>query len=50
MTDEEKRELKTLVKEGWSYRDIRGTVTCADSTIKKYIRLFSPNRDKDEER
>ena len=40
MTNKEKDELRKLAKEGLSFKEIRGLVDCADSTIKEYIKIF----------
>lgn len=44
MTNEEKRELRQLCKEGDSFSEIKDVVDCADSTIRSYMKLFSPKR------
>lgn len=41
MTNEEKRTLKNLVKEGRSFTQIRKLVYCSDATIKKYIKILT---------
>jgi len=40
MTNMDKRELKELVKEGLSFKEIREIVDCCDSTIRQYIKVF----------
>ena len=40
MTNEEKRELRQMVKDGWSFEDIKGCVSCCEATIKNYIKSF----------
>ncbi len=42
MTNQEKKELRQMCKQGWSFEDIKDCVMCADSTIKSYMKLFSP--------
>jgi len=42
MTNEQKKELRLLAKEGLSFKEIRELVDCADSTIKQYIKVFNP--------
>ena len=44
MTNEEKRELRQLAKEGLSFKEIRELVHCADSTIKQYIKVFQGDK------
>lgn len=41
MTNDEKRELRKLCKEGRSFEYIRSIVDCADSTIRRYMKVFS---------
>lgn len=41
MTNEEKIELRELVKRGLSFDEIRKRVCCTDATIKKYIKALS---------
>lgn len=41
MTNEDKRELRRLAKQGLSFKYIRDCVDCADSTIRQYIKVFS---------
>ena len=45
MNYEEKRELRQLTKEGYSFREIRDIVDCADSTIRNYLKVFRPDQD-----
>ena len=42
MTNAEKRELRQLAKEGYSFEEIREIVDCCDATIKNYLKIFSP--------
>lgn len=44
MTNYEKRELRQLAKEGYSFSEIRSFVSCADATIKNYIKVFNPKK------
>ena len=44
MTNDEKRELKAMAKEGLSFRKIRPIVDCADSTIIRYIKVFGKKK------
>jgi hypothetical protein len=41
MTKDDKRNLRDLCKAGNSFNSIRSSVSCADSTIKKYMKTFS---------
>jgi len=47
MTNQDKRELRCLCKQGYSFKEIRSIVDCCDSTIKSYMKIFSP-KDKNE--
>jgi len=40
MTNSEKGELRRLVREGKSFEEIRERVSCADITIKRYIKAL----------
>ena len=40
MTNADKKELRQLAREGWSFEEIRLLVDCADSTIRRYIKVF----------
>lgn len=40
MTNKQKSELRQLVKDGFSFREIRVLIDCADSTIRGYIKVF----------
>ena len=42
MTNEQKRELRQLVKQGYSFKEIRGIIDCSDATIRNYIKVFNP--------
>jgi IS30 family transposase len=44
MTNQEKRELRQLCKQGYSFKEIRGMVDCCDSTIKSYMKIFSKGK------
>lgn len=44
MTNREKQELRQLCKHGYSFSHIRREVECSNSTIKRYMKVFSPNR------
>lgn len=46
MTNLEKAELRRFAKEGLSFDIIRDIVDCADSTIRRYIKIFKPKRRK----
>ena len=46
MTNVEKRELRQLCKEGFSFKEIRGIVVCCDATIRQYIKVFSKKKEK----
>lgn len=47
MTNNDKRELRQLVKNGCSFDMIRDIVDCCDATIVTYIRVFQTKK-KDE--
>lgn len=40
MTNKQKSELRSLAKDGLSFKEIRDYVYCSDSTIRQYIRIF----------
>lgn len=40
MTNQEKRDLRILAKEGLTFTEIRKIVDCSDGTIRKYIKDF----------
>lgn len=40
MTNKEKSLLRRLAKEGLSLSEIREEIDCADSTIRRYIKIF----------
>lgn len=42
MTKKEKAYLRYLCKQGESFDEIRLEVNCADSTIRAYMKQFSP--------
>jgi len=44
MTNEEKWRLKDYIKRGWTFQRIRRAVSCHDATIKKYIKIFRPEK------
>ncbi len=47
MTNIEKDELRWLAsRREFSFKEIRGLVDCADSTIKKYIKVFRKIKEK----
>jgi len=41
MTNQDKRELRQMCKDGWSFEDIRDCVDCCDATIKSYLKIFN---------
>jgi len=45
MTNDDKRELRQLAKEGLSFSEIREIVDCTDSTIRRYIKVFQKKRE-----
>lgn len=47
MTNREKRELRQLCKEGYSFKVIRQIVDCCDATIKSYMKIFSKENKND---
>lgn len=46
MTNKEKALLRCLAKEGKTIQEIRDYLDCADSTIRQYIKIFSPRKKK----
>ncbi len=46
MTNDEKCELKGLVMMGYKFDEIRQLVSCSDSTIKRYIKVFGKKKRK----
>ena len=42
MTNQEKVELMHLVRQGYSFKEIRTIVDCSDSTIRLYIKALKP--------
>jgi len=40
MTNNQKRELRQLAREGLSFKEIKRYVDCCDSTIRMYIKVF----------
>lgn len=42
MTDLEKAGLRSLAKQGLSFKEIRELVDCSDTTIRRYIKVFAP--------
>ena len=50
MTNQEKRELRQMCKEGWSFEDIKDCVSCCDATIKSYMKIFSKEIKNDRKR
>lgn len=42
MRDFEKKELRQLCAAGYSFSEIRDEVSASDSTIRRYMKLFSP--------
>lgn len=44
MTNKEKSELRQLIKEGLSFKQIKRIVNCCDATIHNYIKVFNPKR------
>ena len=45
MTNLEKTELRRLVKDGWTFEEIRPVVDCSDATIRRYIKVFAPKQE-----
>jgi len=45
MTKKEKNHLAQLCKEGFKFEEIKRFVTCSDTTIRRYLKIFSPNND-----
>lgn len=40
MTNDEKKLLIAYIKDGWSFKQIRGELTCSDVTIRNYMKIF----------
>ena len=40
MTNLEKDKLVYLIKEGYSFNQIRSIIFCSDATIKNYLKIF----------
>lgn len=47
MTNLEKQELRRLAKAGYTFKQIRSKVDCSDATIRRYIKVFAPNKLKE---
>ncbi|NJO00412.1 MAG: hypothetical protein HC880_00855 [Bacteroidia bacterium] len=43
MTNEDKRELRALAKQGYTVKEIQGIVNCSLSTIRMYVKVFGNN-------
>lgn len=50
MTNLEKQELRQLVKQGLSFKEIRKFVSCSDGTIRQYIKTFAPTNNTGKDR
>ena len=48
MTNEEKADLRELVKRGVSFMEIKECVDCSDTTIKRYMKIFTKNPKQEE--
>jgi hypothetical protein len=46
MTNKDKKELRQLVKEGFSFKEMRGIMNCSDATIRNYIKVFTPKSNR----
>lgn len=46
MTNLEKTELRRLVQDGLTFKQIRRVVYCSDATIRRYIKVFAPKKEK----
>ena len=46
MTNAEKSELISMIKQGYDIEEIMEVVSCCRSTIKRYIKAFSKRRVK----
>ncbi len=44
MTNKEKSLLRQLAKEGRSLDEIKRYIDCSTATIKRYMKIFKPNR------
>lgn len=45
MTNAEKGALIAHVRRGKTFQDIRDLVDCSDSTIKRYMKIFSKDKE-----
>lgn len=45
MTNKEKSLLRQLCKEGYSFEEIKRIVSCAESTIKTYLKQFGDTKN-----
>ncbi len=41
MTNQEKHDLARYCKAGYTFLQIRGLVNCSDTTIRRYMKVFS---------
>jgi len=48
MTNEQKRDLRNLAREGLSFAEIRELVDCSDATIRSYIKTFGKKKKQKE--
>ena len=46
MTNLEKTELRRRAQDGWTFKQIRRVVECSDATIRRYIKVFAPKKEK----
>lgn len=44
MTNADKAELIHLVKQGYSFHEIRIIVSCSDTTIRQYLKIFKKRK------
>lgn len=45
MTNQDKRELRQMCRDGWSFDDIKDIVICCDATIKRYMKALSLKKE-----
>ncbi len=50
MTNKEKAELRQLCREGFTFKEIRGIMSCCDATIRQSLKLFKPKAKDDNTR
>ena len=49
MTNQDKLNLISACKHEWEFDDIKDKINCSDTTIRKYLKIFSPLKPKQKE-